>query len=210
MLFIDSNKYSIDVQAFEKSIGIDGFEMYVDSSSFALLMVTVEAQLYTARSLLEEKIAFLTEKRYQSVTPNIIGIVLRDYLYIAESGLMRETNGGKISLDINKVFKKFISWCHNRLSSNPTLYSNAIEFCNLYIDYSQLKSLSESLSSKYKMLVPSDVMDNNDRPLSKIYSMYVKRSTGRYYTQHDNLQGWNLESVSTFTAPKKNLVRSEM
>lgn len=202
MLFIDSSKYSIDVPAFEKSIGVDGFEMYVDSSAFILLMITVEAQLFTARSLLEEKIAFLTEKRYQSITPNVISIILKDYLYIADSGLMKETSNGKISLDINKVFKKFISWCYNRVSSNPTLYSNAIEFCNLYIDYSQLKSLSESLSSKYKMLVPSDKIDNADKPLSKIYSEYTKRSTGRYYTQHDNLQGWNLESVSTFTAPK--------
>lgn len=201
MLKINSREYVVDRKLFEDTIGVDGFDMYIDMKKYALLEAEVAARYYTAEVLLEERIRFITYGAYKNVNPQAVSAVLEDYFNIESLGFLQKTSRG-ISLSMEKVIHPLREHCRKYVAKRPIFYSMVIDFCNLYEDYSTLKHFSESLSAKKKLIMPTDEVDNFDNKLYKISSLYTRQSTGRYYTKYDNLQGWNLESVHTFTAPK--------
>lgn len=201
MLRISSKDYTIDRQLFEETIGVDGFDMYIDMQKYILLEAEVAARFYTAEVLLEERIRFITYGKYNSVNTTSVSTILEDYFNLETLGLLKRTTRG-ISLDMTKVIQPLREHCKKYMRDRPLYYTMILEFCNLYIDYSKLKQFSETLRAKKKLIMETDLTDNFGNKLSKISSLYIRQSTGRYYTNSDNLQGWNLDSVNTFTAPK--------
>lgn len=201
MLQIDSRKYTIDRALFEETIGVDGFDMYLDMNKYSLLEAEISARYYTATSILSDYLKFITLGRYKDVSPTTIGILLEEHFNIGAIGFLKKTSRG-ISLDMTKVIQPLREYCKKHMRERPQYYTMVLEFCNLYIDYSKLKQFSETLKAKRKRIIETDMVDNFGNKLSKISSLYERQSTGRYYTSSDNLQGWNLESVNTFTAPK--------
>lgn len=201
MLRISSAGYTIDRELFEETIGIDGFDMYIDEHKYTLREAEVAAQFYTAESLLAERINFITYGKYTSVNTVSVSTILEDYFNIEAMGLLKRTSRG-ISLDMTKVIQPLREYCKKHMRERPLYYTMVLEFCNLYIDYSKLKQFTETLRAKRKLFIETDLVDNFGHKLSKISSLYERQSTGRYYTSNDNLQGWNLGAVDTFTAPK--------
>lgn len=201
MLRISSAGYTIDRELFEETIGIDGFDMYIDEHKYTLREAEVAAQFYTAESLLAERINFITYGKYTSVNTVSVSTILEDYFNIEAIGLLRRTSRG-ISLDMTKVIQPLREYCKKHMRERPLYYTMVLEFCNLYIDYSKLKQFTEALRAKRKLFTKTDLVDNFGHKLLKISSLYERQSTGRYYTSNDNLQGWNLGAVDTFTAPK--------
>lgn len=201
MLRISSAGYTIDRELFEETIGIDGFDMYIDEHKYILREAEVAAQFYTAESLLAERINFITYGKYTSVNTVSVSTILEDYFNIEAIGLLRRTSRG-ISLDMTKVIQPLREYCKKHMRERPLYYTMVLEFCNLYIDYSKLKQFTEALRAKRKLFTETDLVDNFGHKLLKISSLYERQSTGRYYTSNDNLQGWNLGAVDTFTAPK--------
>lgn len=202
MLQISSRDYIIDRQLFEETIGVDGFDMYIDTYKYSILEAEVDARYYTVESLLEEKIRFITYNQYHSVSSSVVATILEEYFNVETLGGIKRTSRGSVSLDITGVFKPLVELCRKQMRHRPIYYTLLLEFCNLYIEYSKMKQFSESLRAKRRFFVETNETDNFGNKLSKISSLYERQSTGRYYTNSDNLQGWNLESVPTFTAPK--------
>lgn len=202
MLRINSSEYNIDRDLFEETIGADGFDMYIDTVRYNLLLSELSARLYTAECLLCDKIRLITYNTLNYVDRNVIVKILSEYFNIESLGFKAKTQSGKMSTDITKVFIPLRDYARKYINVRPEFYSLIIEFCDLYIDYSKLKTFKESMAKKKSILQPTDIVDNDGRKLSKISSLYIRQSTGRYYTSDDNLQGWNLGAVDTFTAPK--------
>lgn len=201
MLQISSADYTIDRELFEETIGADGFDMYIDEHKYTLREAEVAAQYYTAESLLAERISFITYGKYTNVNTLSVSTILEEYFNIETMGLLRRTSRG-ISLDMSKVIQPLKDYCRKHMRERPQYYTMVLEFCNLYIDYSKLKQFTETLRAKRKLFIETGKVDNYGNKLSKISSLYERQSTGRYYTSNDNLQGWNLGAVDTFTAPK--------
>lgn len=201
MLCINSKKYNLDVEYFEKSINKDGFDVYVNNLMYTSILCDTEARFYTVQMLLIEKMQFLSQGAITGINSTSVASILKDYLLLEESGLLT-TKSRKISLDMTKVILPLVTWCREQMGRNPVRYSNAVEFCNLYIEYSKLKNLTESMNAEMKFFMKTDKVDNSGMTIVKTSSLYDKRSTGRYYTNNRNLQGWSKETLSTLTAPK--------
>lgn len=202
MLLINSSVYQIDTKFFEDNIGIDGFDMYIDVFKYYAMSTEFAGMFKTAEILLREFIERITCGMYHDVSPSVIRVLLTRY-FSADSLIgLRPMNSGNVSIDKEKVIKPLKEAALKRIYDNPVYYGDIVEFCNLYLDYSSLKNLTQTAESKKKLLMETDLTDNLGSKLCTISSMYIKQSTGRYYTNSDNLQGWNLKIVPAFTAPK--------
>ena len=202
MLTIDSSSYLIDTSLFEKTIGVTGFDMYIDIYKYNLLLVSVAGMFDTVRDLLTDKIKYCTLNSYTNISNASVSYVLENIFHVEDYGFKVKTARGSMSLSVEKVFKPLRACAQASMERNPSLFTDILEFCDLYIEYSSLKHLAETMKKKKEIIIETDLMDNFGHKLSKVSSFYERRSTGRYYTNSDNLQGWNLEMVSSFTAPK--------
>ncbi|MEG2262778.1 MAG: DNA polymerase [Acinetobacter sp.] len=80
-------------------------------------------------------------------------------------------------------------------------YELALRLLDSYLTFAEYKTLVNSASSKLKNF------KNTKEPgwfgsLRTASFMYERKSTGRYYTNNDNIQNWNLNMVSSITCPK--------
>lgn len=203
MVHINSSDYKIDIQMYEELIQKDGFDMYIDSFEYICALQEAHAVYMSLSEALRVMITFITNGNLTSVSPQAVGMVLKDNFHIETMNLLKTTSRG-VSLDIKTVFQPLKDYAVKNLKRKPAFYSMIIEFCNLYTEYSHAKSLINSLSSKLDngMIRESNVVDNKGNRLRVISSFYEKQSTGRYYTKNDNLQGWNKKVLDTFSAPK--------
>lgn len=215
--------YNIDMELYEKEIGVTGFSVYVNEVDYITKIVKATSEYIAAILTLEESVYYGTSGRVKTVfdmpcgisdpinakldRQGLVEVFLRYYsidpkLFQIPKGTERSVRF-KFSLDRTKVCKVVLDEL-NKQSQMLLGYATGVEIMENYIDYTAKKHYYESLTAKYKngLLQPTDLVDNFNRPLHQVRSLYVKQSTGRYYTKEDNLQGWNLDAVECFTIPK--------
>ena len=79
----------------------------------------------------------------------------------------------------------------------------AIDFLETYIDFKASKSRTHGAIKKMsEVFQDSEDVNKFDMPLSRIYFDLNERDTGRYYTSNDNIQGYALNYVKSFSAVK--------
>lgn len=215
--------YNIDTALYEKEIGVTGFSVYINEVDYIIKIMKATSEYITSILTLEESVFYGTAGRVRSVFGMPYGI--RDPLnakldrqglvevflkyYNIKPAMFQIADGSersacfKFSLDRTKVCKPVLEELEKQ-SAVLIGYTTGVEIMENYINYTAKKHYYESLTAKYKngLLQPTELVDNFNRPLRSVRSLYIKQSTGRYYTREDNLQGWNLDAVECFTVPK--------
>lgn len=191
---------NIPIETFEDEISINGFSVYIDQRKYTLSMMIALALTDTALKHLLDKIIYMSNGRLRDFNKESFGRFL--IKCGAPENIVCSGTGGRVALNKARVISPLLSYIETRLRSAPVYYADLRDLVLLYKDYIESKHRSDTMFKKHERFKLIDEYNKEGQQLCEITSLYERQSTGRYYTNSDNLQGWNLYAVPTFNCPK--------
>lgn len=191
-----------DLEKYEQNIGADGSKIYIDEAKYITALNTFTAQLDSSAAACRNLIRLITLHKYYEINADSMYAALIDYAGLSERDFeVRTPDGTRRSLDRTKILTPI----QNRLEENVHKAQEgiqlALQLIERYLEYTELKSLCNNARAKLKRF-SQDTTEGWGPTLRTIDFHYTQRVTGRYYTKDDNIQGWNLNMVTSIAAPK--------
>lgn len=205
MLTIDSTK-SINRELFEEKMTKTGY-IYVDSYKYKKT-----AAKYKAASMSKEFEVKFKMQLYSNLHSSFLDVNRESIIKVlselgAPMGRLCDYHG-KFSLSIDtKVNPMYLAIKNGEVK--VVNKEKILDFLETFIDYKKTSSKTHGAAKKLSEVFQlSDEINFAGRRLSRIYFDLNQRVTGRYYTSNDNVQGYALEYVKSFTVPKGRFLAS--
>ena len=193
-----------DFNEYEENISVGGSCVYVDPIRFHFAVATFSGYFMTTQARLLDYIRVLSFGEFHKADGDSVRHILVDYLGIDPGKfIVRERGQKRVSMDMRKVVLPLLQSLESRVKTSAD-YSTTMAYVLLkaYQEFAFCKQKAQHGVSKEQKFVPSEKVDKFGRQLAEIGFKYERRSTSRYYTSDDNVQGYDKLMVNAFTVPK--------
>lgn len=198
MLKLDKNT-KVDFDKYLSDASELGY-IFVDSSVLKEKVKQLESLVSTQAYLCKEILRTTTGGIIYNLSSDSIVNYLMNYLGVPRYKFYIRQKGNKVSskpsLDATKVLKPIKEMGYG------------VEFITDYLEYKANKTLLSSFNGILRRLVPTDVVDKDNKVLSKCNFTYNPISNFRISTTSENIQGFNKKFTHCFHAPKGYVIVS--
>lgn len=199
MLSIQTPKMT-DAELFEAELGMKNSLIYINKTNYFQAYLIAASIFNSCSEQISDLITVYSSGKYRGISraiflDTIIGSCGVSSDMFIPRGQSKESAKSQILEDVKSTLEKVA----NRMSYG---WDCGYKLLIAYQEWTKLKHLTESMRSKMGMFDADDEVDNYGEKLSHIYFSYIRRSTGRYYTNDDNIQGWHKITCSSIVAPK--------
>lgn len=191
-----------DFDQYEENIGASGSRVFVDYGKYVQAITKFIAMRDTAEYECTQLIKLISLNRYTAINRDSLIGCLVDFCGLDQKDFRKKTMDGYVmSIDQAKVLGPL----HERLESAAANahegYEMALRLLDSYLNYTEYKTLVNNSSAKLKIFKDAE-QPGWFGPLKYVNFCYERKRTGRYYTNSDNIQNWNLNMVTSLTCPK--------
>lgn len=205
MLQLDSS-IKLNFEDYEKNLRIDDPYVWINTTRMIQELDRQMAELDAIKIQLEYLIFRISGGYYRFMNKdNLIGL-FTDCL-----GVDRKKFGQKSkqsdSVDAAKVINPLLDEFRKRSDEHNGVCDDIVEFLELYLKQSHLKSTTNNTRKHIINLQKSETETSNfGQCLKKMSFIYERRQNCRYYTSNSNIQALAKEYLSTIEMPKGYII----
>ena len=194
-----------DFEQYEKNIGASGNFCYVDRIRFRFTIAGYHAQFLSAYYRLVDLVKVMSFGNILYENADSVRQVLVQYCAIpAKKFTIRRKGQETFSMDSKRIIAPLMSWIMGILDTPGAHdgYKKALRLLNAYTAFAKLKTKKQNGEAKLTKFESCNMLGWGGRPIDIVRYYYQRQSTGRYYTQKDAIQTWDLTMVDALTTPK--------
>lgn len=196
-----SHTSKVDFAEFEKNIEFGDNKIYVCRQRFGQDMVKFEAVATAMKANVTDMISAMSNRKCDSPTPQKLTKALVEFGGISRAEITNYKTKA-LSADQN-LLSELIGKLKQEKAAGTISYlrEKSLYLCQAYIGYKQAQSAAGTTMKKAPMLKPMDEGGWGGEDLEIMEFVYEQRITQRYYTNSDNIQGWNKKLTNCITVP---------
>lgn len=200
-----THPFNVDFNKFQDNISCEGAKIYVDIEKYLDKLGHLEALRDAAYVNVSDQMLMLSNGRYSSPTPQKLVSTLLEFCEIQSKEIEKYNKDSRMHKP--SADQEVLTECCRRLRLEMDsghisyLREKGLRLMEDYIAYRGILSAASSANKKISRFVEMPEAGWGGTDIAAVDFMYEQKSTMRYYTFDDNIQGWNSEFLSCMTVP---------